>query len=163
MKRAVALFTAHLVLLVPLADKCDSDPNQKGPSGGKPATRKACDLRPHSPETAVLAGKAVVSATVEATCDKPPVSHKLKVWLEKKVDGTWTQQTIPGGDSSANCEEIPPSGSWIKCQFVLFTCSKGSWRTRALATGTGPSPANLPFSFSPDEKPSALIVCPKGK
>lgn len=66
------------------------------------------------------------------------------------------------GDLKGTCEEIPPAGTWITCSHTIFYCSKGSWRTRAMVTGTGPTGES--FAFTPPEKPETRIAkCPKPK
>lgn len=135
-------------------------PAQQNPAG-EPG-RKVCAIKLAAPTVEKLADFVFVVAKAKSTCDVPPVSHKVQLWVEKMVDGAWVQQFVKDGEPKAICEEIPPKGKTIECKYMTPVCSTGNWRTHALVTGTGPS--NTPFAFEPPEKPEAKILsCPKPK
>lgn len=154
---------AFVALTLITASGCK--PEGGGHNAGQPGAKKVCDIRLSPPTTELLAGKAVVKAEAKSTCDVPPTSHKVQIWLEKELNGEWTLTHVPKGDAKGLCEEIAPTGAWISCSFRIFYCSPGKWRPKVLVTGTGPS--GTPFAFSPDgpkNKAEARIVsCPKPK
>jgi hypothetical protein len=122
---------------------------------------KLCDIRLKAPVAQALPGRnIVVTGVTQATCDIPPTSHVVTVWLEFQNGRNWEQVVMAEGPLAGTCAEIPPPGMWIECRASVFNqCKDGRWRTKALVTGT--TAQGVPFAFTPPEAPSTLVKCPQ--
>lgn len=133
-------------------------PSSEGyvPGEGK---QKACDIQLAAPKSEVVEGIGTIYVMAQATCDVPPVSHKINLRLEKKVGADWIPQASGDDPAWGMCEEIPHPDSWVRFERRLYKCEDGRYRTAALVTGSGPDGRS--FSFAPPEKPEARVRCQK--
>lgn len=159
MRNPIGLAAVTALTLV-LADACDSwTPAQE--KGGKKVA-PTCAIRLAAPVTEVAFGNVIVRGKTHAVCDRPPIRHSAQVFLQRKVNGAWVQQSNGRGESYAKCDELPPAVKGIDCSFNLYNaCVNGWWRTKALVTGT--NGLGDDFTYEPPEAPTAYVFCPKVK
>lgn len=155
--RWAALCVALVVLL-----GCAESPGSDGNGDG---VRQVCDIQPQAPEVEVLGKRGVVVATAVAFCDEPPNTHKIMLMLEHKSGSRWVQISASAVEHMGTCEDIPRPGREVKCQWRVFDCEPGLWRTKVHVSGEGPFGENgltKPFYFEAPEKPEATLKCPPG-
>jgi hypothetical protein len=136
---------------------------QCSPSGsGEGGGSYVCDTRPEKPRVEQLAQGPVVIARSESVCDVPPDTHKVTLRLEMRVGKQgWEQQYTNVVEPFGICEPIPAPRA--TCEYVIFKCAEGVWRTRVTVSGTGRDAKGLlkSFFFEVPEKPEASIKCGK--
>jgi hypothetical protein len=135
-----------------VADDC------KGPdAGGGGGPTKVCDLRiSKGPWLFTARPDVEIRASVQVTCDRPPQSHRLEVWLERDVtaSGNWILQ----GDSVR--EGLVPDAAGFERTVRFPGCISSTWRVVARAKGTGPSGTPFDFKLPDSETRPTTIKCP---
>lgn len=154
-----------LVVLAAFALACG--PDDGGGSdpigGGNPGPVKVCDLRvskgPWVFTSTTVKGDVKIRTSVYVTCDRPPQSHRLEVWLERDVtaSGNWLLQGNVVG------EGLIPHNAGFERTARFNGCISSKWRVLARATGVGPSGTPLRFDLPESETRPTAIKCPGPK
>lgn len=146
------------VLLLTSAAECKK-------SSGSGGANNQCDTQVEAPTYENLAGKDAIAARSSSSCDMAPATHKVTLRLEYQTKGgNWIAQNTNPQEPYGICEELPGPGHSVKCQWILYMCLDGKWRTRATASGRGDKGdgMNRDFFFEVPERPEANIKCPRG-
>jgi hypothetical protein len=132
-----------------------------GTADGGPT--KVCDMRvskaPWLFRSTTRASDVEIRASVYVTCDRPPQSHRLEVWLERDVtaSGNWLLQGPVVRDS------LIPDAAGFERTARFVGCISSEWRVMARAAGVGPSGTPFRFDLPESETHPTAIQCPGPK
>jgi hypothetical protein len=121
---------AWLGLVAVLVAGCE--PEGGGGGGGDPGNQpqggKRCRTRFVAPYSPFVASGSLIKGEARASCQVPPTSHVVTLYLEVQDGGAWRER-----DKEVSAQLPPPEGFGL---LVLTECAAGRWRLRFTVTAS---------------------------
>lgn len=155
--------TTLLTALALAITGCLPEAGDGSSQNGNAPVGNVCDTRIAKPPTLTkTATDVAITTAAKSICNKPPSKHVVRVHLERKVKGRWTNRLdMLGGGGTRVCPEIP-GPTWRECTQTLDGCISGIWRVRVEVEWAGADAQGRPKSgtFELPEQPTRDIQCP---